>query len=297
MEPGAARRRRTAWSLAAIVATGAAALWLRRRGGHDAEPELPVSDAQPAPGPVAVVLEPAPQVEAMVPAPLAEPATAAMPAARAVARAPRAASGAPRPATRSPRRRALLLAAVAAAVIASVGGAVALGALGGRDGNAAPAGSTSEVLGVQTSSAETDPVEAPPAAVAALPRATRATALRARGTALLDVPYASLADLVGSRVRAGEARVGAVVGDDVFWVGRGSDRILVHLQGDSTLYAVRRGQRVTFSGVLSATRPGAAAQWGVTLAEGRRQLERQGHHIEVYGPDMRFDCVRSCVGY
>lgn len=197
-----------------------------------------------------------------------------------------------------PRRREYGRAlALGALVLLFSGTALAL-ALDEDEATVTPTTPTAQVLGTQTSQPRTPaPVVRTTAERALPPRANARTPLRARGFALLGLPAAELPRFVGARVTAKATRVDAVVGDDIFWVGKGSRRLLVHLQGPGTRFAVRRGQRLTFPAVLTRTRPRAAPRWGLTAPEGRRQFDRQGHHLEVYGPNIRFVCVSRCFGY
>ncbi|HWG57311.1 MAG TPA: hypothetical protein VNT58_12415 [Gaiellaceae bacterium] len=145
-----------------------------------------------------------------------------------------------------------------------------------------------------TATAPAATTQAEPEAAPAAPAATGRTTVRSRGSAILLADDAELGEFVGARVVARRARVGDVVGNRIFWIGTGSERLLVHLQGPGTRWGVRRGQLVSFTGVLTRTRPGAAAAWGLEANEGRAEQQRQGHHLEVYGPDMRFDCLKAC---
>ena len=118
--------------------------------------------------------------------------------------------------------------------------------------------------------------------------------MQTRGVAILQAEDAMLADFVGARVVARDARVGEVVGNRIFWIGTGDERLLVHLQGPGTRWAVRQGQLVSFTGILTPTKPGEAEAWGLDPDQGRAEQRRQGHHLEVWGPNMRFDCVERC---
>jgi hypothetical protein len=118
--------------------------------------------------------------------------------------------------------------------------------------------------------------------------------VRARGVALLRADDAALSELVGAKAVARRAIVGTVDGNRIFWIGKGTERMLVHLQGPGTRWAVRSGQRLSFTGVVTRTREGAAEAWGLEPAEGLAEQQAQGHHIEVYGPNIRFDCVQAC---
>jgi hypothetical protein len=168
-----------------------------------------------------------------------------------------------------------------ALLVAAVAGGIALGR---DDAQGQQAAATAP------SAAATHEAAATPAAPAArTPAATGSATLVAAGTALLPVP-GDLARLVGRSARAARVPVLDVVGPRIFWVGPSRrDRLLVHLQGRGTRWAIRRGQLLSFRSIVAANRPGAAAAWGLTLREGARQLKRQGHHLEVYGPRIVFE--------
>ena len=257
-----------------LLGTGAAVLTaLRRRAGR------PRVEPSPRPRPVPV-REPAAAPELVVAA--APPG----PPPRKLLHVPEVDVPAP-----PPRERRTPLVLLGSIALAAAGLAVAIAVT--RDD--APAGpevervTTAAVLGTQAS-------ETTSAAVAALAPATASTPLRARGRALLPVPDARLGELLGARARGRVVRVDEVVGNRVFWVGTRAERMLVHLQGPGTRWAVRRGQRVSFTGVVTRTPRRAPERWGVDPEEGRQRLVRQGHHLEVWGPDMRFDCVARCAG-
>jgi len=152
-----------------------------------------------------------------------------------------------------------------------------------RDGVSATAQSvTGGVLGVHTT------------AVAKKKAENKESPLTSDGTALVPVPSA-LTSLRGQKVRARAVPALAVVGPDIFWVGltRGR-RLLVHLQGGEASHRIRYGQRLSFVGTLVRNSAGSASAWGLTTGEGAGQFDRQGAHIEVYAPHIRFDCLNSC---
>jgi hypothetical protein len=97
---------------------------------------------------------------------------------------------------------------------------------------------------------------------------------------------------------AAEHSVGVleVVGPRIFWVGRSrSARTLVHLQGPGTRWAIRTGQRLTFTATVAKNDVDRAAAWGLTRREGRDQFSRQDVHFEVFGPKIVFHCVLRCA--
>ena len=108
--------------------------------------------------------------------------------------------------------------------------------------------------------------------------------MRPPGRSLFPVPPpAQLAELDGAYVRARNARVHSLVGDEAFWIGSGgTNRILVHLtsRGESRAW-VRPGSRVTFVGSVAPNPPAVALKYGIIPGEGAQLLERQGRHIEV----------------
>jgi hypothetical protein len=119
--------------------------------------------------------------------------------------------------------------------------------------------------------------------------------LMAAGQPLLPVSATALRALVGRYADARSVRVADVVGDRVFWVGRGRhDGVLVHLQGSGTRWAVRRGQRLTFTGLVTKNPARAAGAWGLTWMEGRGRLAAEHYHLEVFGPRIRFVCAAQC---
>lgn len=113
--------------------------------------------------------------------------------------------------------------------------------------------------------------------------------LVAAGRPLLPVDARALRGLVGRHAVARGVQVLGVVGPDIFWVGTGADdRVLVHLQGGGAARPIRTGQRLDFTGVITANAPGSAAAWGLTLAEGRGRFAAERMHVEVFGPKIRF---------
>jgi hypothetical protein len=108
------------------------------------------------------------------------------------------------------------------------------------------------------------------------------------GRPLLPVDVHELRSLAGRYAVANGVRVLDVVGPRIFWIGNGGSRVLVHLQGRGTRYAIRPGQRLDFTAVVTRNAPRAAPAWGLTFREGRGRLRAQGMHLEVYGPRIRF---------
>ena len=184
-------------------------------------------------------------------------------------------------ARRSPERRrgvpwwtpllllALLVAAVAGGIVATRGGSEAAVT---RPAAPQPAATTTTaVLAAKTE------------------RTASSRTLVAAGRALFPLP-ADLGSLVGRSARAQRVPVLDVVGPRIFWVGTSRrDRLLVHLQGRGTRWAIRPGQLLSFRSIVTTNRKGAARAWGLTVREGGRQLKRQGQHLEVFGPGIVFD--------
>jgi hypothetical protein len=92
----------------------------------------------------------------------------------------------------------------------------------------------------------------------------------------------SLASLRGKPVTASSVPVASVVGDEVFWVGRGASRVLVHLthtSGESSP-TVRSGDRVDFRGTVAANGARDTAIFGITRAEDASLYKQEKVHIE-----------------
>jgi hypothetical protein len=83
--------------------------------------------------------------------------------------------------------------------------------------------------------------------------------------------------------------VQSVPADEGFWVGTSeTDRVWVQLSGtDESGYVVQQGDRVDFTGQVTAHDPGFATQVGVAAAEGADQLDQQAAHIEVAKSQLR----------
>lgn len=106
--------------------------------------------------------------------------------------------------------------------------------------------------------------------------------LTANGASLLPLAAAALKTRAGQRVQARQVKVVGVPGDEVFWVGNASRRVLVHLEvGGESGPKVRTGDVATFAGTLQRNTADAAADYGVTAAEGASLLQRQGVHVEA----------------
>lgn len=109
------------------------------------------------------------------------------------------------------------------------------------------------------------------------------------GQPLFPARAATLRALSGRYAVARGVRVLGVVGPRIFWVGDSTrSQILVHLQGRGTRYAIRTGQRLAFTAVVTRNAAGSASAWGLTFDEGLGRLRAQGMHLEVYGPRIRF---------
>jgi hypothetical protein len=154
--------------------------------------------------------------------------------------------------------------------------------------------------GVAIASARTHPpvkavVPAPtkpavkPASVAKVKHAAASPLIVDRsGTA---IPFGQgFVGLRGKYVRGRHVRVQSVVGHSVFWVGSTTGRrVLVHLYQDrKARQRIHAGQRLSFIGLVARNPAGAAAVWGVAGDEGASLLGRQGAHLEVVGPTIRF---------
>lgn len=135
------------------------------------------------------------------------------------------------------------------------------------------------------------PSAAPPAAGSAgsgAAGAAGAGTLTADGASLLPVAAASspsgdLTAQAGKAVTAQGVLVQSVPADEGFWVGdSATDRVWVQLNGSGESgYAVKQGDRVDFTGTMTAQDPAFAGQIGVDAAEGADQLTTQAEHIQV----------------
>lgn len=107
--------------------------------------------------------------------------------------------------------------------------------------------------------------------------------LTAGQTNLLGVGSGALAKLGGKHVTAKGAPVVSVVGDEVFWVGSGMNRVLVHLthtNGESAP-TVKTGDHVSFTGTVAANGMHDTSTWGVTKKEDAALYNREKVHVET----------------
>lgn len=151
---------------------------------------------------------------------------------------------------------------------------------------AAPAPDSS---GPASGAGPTDPSGPPPAGAGT----GGEDVLTADGTALLPVASVAGADgaltsTVGKTATAQGALVQSVPADEGFWVGTSeADRIWVQLNGtDESGYIVKQGDRVDFTGTMTAQDAAFPASVGVDTAEGADQLSKQGVHIQVAKQDL-----------
>lgn len=87
---------------------------------------------------------------------------------------------------------------------------------------------------------------------------------------------------VGKSVRTSAAPVVAVVGDEVFWVGSGMKRVLVHLTHTSGESAptVKTGDHVSFTGSVAANGKRDTQIFGITKQEDAALYNREKVHVE-----------------
>ena len=118
--------------------------------------------------------------------------------------------------------------------------------------------------------------------------------LSAAGTSLLPVaqaagPNGELTAQAGKAAAAQGVLVQSVPADEGFWAGTSeTDRVWVQLSGsDESGYVVQQGDRVDFTGQVTAHDPGFPTQVGVDASEGADQLGQQGAHIEVAKSELR----------
>ncbi|WP_214402653.1 hypothetical protein [Pseudonocardia lacus] len=167
------------------------------------------------------------------------------------------------------------------------------GTAGGAVPSATPAGPGTDPSGGDAAGSADAPQTGAPAAGA--PTDGAAGSLSAGGTALLPLsasagPDGALTALVGQDVTAQGVVVQSVPSDEGFWVGGSeTDRVWVQLTvpaGESP-YTVQPGQRLDFTGPLTAHGADFAQRVGVDAAEGADQLTREAAHVEVAKADLR----------
>ena len=117
-----------------------------------------------------------------------------------------------------------------------------------------------------------------------------AGALTAGDVDLLSSPQSlgRLGSLPGQPAVGRGVVVESVVADEGFWVGSSTaQRAFVFLTPEARQsagesgYQVRKGQRVDLAGSVTATSEGDAARFGVTDAEGARQLTQQRAYVRA----------------
>ena len=167
-------------------------------------------------------------------------------------------------------------ASAAVGVVGAVGTAAVIGAGGSH--HAAP-----RVV------AAPPPVAASPASpVPPVPPAPVRTVAWLRGSNGAALSLADVSRLSGQRIVARRAPVQSVVAHLGFWIGTPSNRIYVHITSAQGLGSpIRTGSTVSFEAVLAPHRPGFAASDGVQGAEGRKELDVMGVHIDAAGSVLR----------
>jgi len=164
-------------------------------------------------------------------------------------------------------------ASAAVGVVGAVGTAAVIGAGGSH--HAAP-----RVV------AAPPPVAASP--VPPVPPAPVRTVAWLRGSNGAALSLADVSRLSGQRIVARRAPVQSVVAHLGFWIGTASNRIYVHITSAQGLGSpIRTGSTVSFEAVLAPHRPGFAASDGVQGAEGRKELDVMGVHIDAAGSVLR----------
>ncbi|HWL37350.1 MAG TPA: hypothetical protein VNQ77_14295 [Frankiaceae bacterium] len=97
----------------------------------------------------------------------------------------------------------------------------------------------------------------------------------------------SLGAYEGRDVTARGVRVVEVVGDEAFWIGNGSERVLVHLaRSTESPFRVREGQSVDLRGTLRQADGSTARDFGVTDGEGADLVATQGAYVEATSVDL-----------
>lgn len=92
-----------------------------------------------------------------------------------------------------------------------------------------------------------------------------------------------LSQFTGQQVTGKGVTVQSVPSDEGFWVGTSAtDRVWVQLAGPGeSPFKVQPGQKVDFSGTMTAHTAAFTQQAGVTTAEGAAQLTAQKQHVET----------------
>ncbi len=145
--------------------------------------------------------------------------------------------------------------------------------LDGQDGN----GQGSGAEGEQSNARQSQPGQSQPGQ----------SPLQAGSRDVLALSTGNLRSVAGQPV-SGTAKVESVVSDEGFWVGSSPEqRVFVFLTSQARQSAgesgfqVRRGQTVQLQGTVTALSEASDAAAGVTEAEGRGQLDRQGALIQA----------------
>jgi RNA polymerase sigma factor (sigma-70 family) len=140
------------------------------------------------------------------------------------------------------------------------------------------------VAAVHAQSTQQPPPPPPAAPPAARPAAVPGEIVRRADGQVLVASVAALAGMRGDVVTRTDVPVTAVTADEGFWVGDGHGGLLwvalVNVRGESPP-TVRAGERVTFTGTVTAHDRGFAARSGVTDREGARLLTGEGSHLAV----------------
>lgn len=146
---------------------------------------------------------------------------------------------------------------------------------------------TDDATATTAAPAPAEPAPAAPAPAPAPAPVPGESSVVAGGRALLPLPGAGLASLIGQAAEGKTVLVQSVVADEGFWVGDDTtNRIFVFLtdqakaaEGESP-FQVKAGQRVDFAGSIKAI-PDDLPPFGLEAAEGAEQLRQQGHYIEL----------------
>ncbi|MFI5497093.1 hypothetical protein [Actinoplanes sp. NPDC051859] len=94
----------------------------------------------------------------------------------------------------------------------------------------------------------------------------------------------------GKEALGRQVRVQSVPADEGFWVGTGEqDRLWVQLTdtGGESVYRVKPGDTIDFTGTVTKAAQGFAAKVGVTIAEGADQLTEQGFYLSVPAQNVK----------